>query len=559
MGGGLALNQLLVVMDGIDNPPFFKRFFTNRINTLLDGIYIVPRRIRGGSLRLPAPRPARRADLLHRRDERPDRPARPGADPPRPHGPPRLVPHADEAGPARHPRPLHRQGLARRRARHAAAARRDRAHHERLLAGDDRAGHVDGADDRPPLGPRAVRWEDLVEAITTLESGTAVGDRVRARRRAAATAIHEAGHAIAGHAYMTEIESTRLSIRMRGGSLGHHQAREKEERFGRFQSELFARLVWGLGAMAAERVFYGENSSGVGGDVQSATSTRPCDGRLRRDGAAAVPGRAARRRDARSRRASGVLDRFERIGLQIMNRTGSGGPMHGEPDRSASSATRRSDATPRRSSARRTSPRTTSSCTTASGVERIADAVLDAQGDLRRRARRAARGAEDHRPGDRLQRRGSLARAGLRRLPVAASGPAAAGRDADVSEDRRATGPSSTPSRPAPWAAAARRAAPSGPGEPPTGPVSRPSTSRWRSSPARRRGCSSFVSASPRRHPRRRGRQWQPKGSARRRAEADRRPRLAQLHGSRAANELAVALVSAAAGHVARRVRQPGR
>ena len=59
---------------------------------------------------------------------------------------------------------------------------------------------------------------------------------------------------------------------MRGGSLGHHQAREKEERFSRCQSELFARLVWGLGAMAAERVFYGENSSGVGGDVQAATS-----------------------------------------------------------------------------------------------------------------------------------------------------------------------------------------------------------------------------------------------------------------------------------------------
>ena len=36
MGGGmgsLALNQLLVVMDGIDNPPFFRRFWTNRVNT----------------------------------------------------------------------------------------------------------------------------------------------------------------------------------------------------------------------------------------------------------------------------------------------------------------------------------------------------------------------------------------------------------------------------------------------------------------------------------------------------------------------------------------------
>ena len=44
-GGWLALNQLLVVMDGIDNPPFTKRVLTNKINTFLDATYIVPRRI----------------------------------------------------------------------------------------------------------------------------------------------------------------------------------------------------------------------------------------------------------------------------------------------------------------------------------------------------------------------------------------------------------------------------------------------------------------------------------------------------------------------------------
>src|SRR4029453_3299424 len=58
-GGSLALNQLLVVMDGIDNPPFFKKFFTSKTNTLLDGIYIVPRHLGRFSLRLPAARPRR--------------------------------------------------------------------------------------------------------------------------------------------------------------------------------------------------------------------------------------------------------------------------------------------------------------------------------------------------------------------------------------------------------------------------------------------------------------------------------------------------------------------
>ena len=88
------------------------------------------------------PSAAARAGVLHRRHERPARPARPGVDPAGPDGPPRLVPHADEERPARHPRPLHRQGLARRRARLAAAPRRDRPHHQRLFAGDDRAGHA---------------------------------------------------------------------------------------------------------------------------------------------------------------------------------------------------------------------------------------------------------------------------------------------------------------------------------------------------------------------------------------------------------------------------------
>ncbi len=56
-GGGMALNQLLVVMDGLDAPPLGKRMLTSTINTLLDASYVVPARYRGRSLRLPPPRP----------------------------------------------------------------------------------------------------------------------------------------------------------------------------------------------------------------------------------------------------------------------------------------------------------------------------------------------------------------------------------------------------------------------------------------------------------------------------------------------------------------------
>jgi cell division protease FtsH len=113
-------------------------------------------------------------------------------------------------------------------------------------------------------------WEHLVDAMTAVESGTAIGIRY-VEHETRAVAIHEAGHAAAAHVYRPELESSRLSIRMRGGSLGHHQAFQKEERFSEWQSEAMGGLIHTLGAMAAEIVFYGENTSGVGGDLQSAT------------------------------------------------------------------------------------------------------------------------------------------------------------------------------------------------------------------------------------------------------------------------------------------------
>src|SRR3954447_3279010 len=57
MGGGMALNQLLVQMDGVDDPPFMRKFFTNRINTFLDATYIVPQKVGKRSLRMPPPKP----------------------------------------------------------------------------------------------------------------------------------------------------------------------------------------------------------------------------------------------------------------------------------------------------------------------------------------------------------------------------------------------------------------------------------------------------------------------------------------------------------------------
>ena len=61
MAGGMgqqSLQQLLVVMDGIDNPPWLRKTITNRFNTFLDATYVVPASIGKWSLRLPRPKPA---------------------------------------------------------------------------------------------------------------------------------------------------------------------------------------------------------------------------------------------------------------------------------------------------------------------------------------------------------------------------------------------------------------------------------------------------------------------------------------------------------------------
>ncbi len=116
MAGGMgqqSLQQLLVVMDGIDNPPWLRKTITNRFNTFLDATYVVPASIGKWSLRLPRPEAGDGADLLHRRLQRAARGARPGPHAARPDGPPRLVPHADQGRPQGRLRPLPGQGLAR--------------------------------------------------------------------------------------------------------------------------------------------------------------------------------------------------------------------------------------------------------------------------------------------------------------------------------------------------------------------------------------------------------------------------------------------------------------
>jgi cell division protease FtsH len=332
MGGGLALNQLLVQMDGIGEAPFLRRFFVNRINTLLDAIYLIPRKIRGVSLRIPAPGPATEQVFfigatnvpIDRLDPALIRPGRMGR-----HvwfRTPTLEDRKDifnlYLGKVDHEPDLDTDGRRDELARITSGY--SPAMIEQCCSMALTIAHAEGR--------QRFRRSDIVEAMTTVETGTAVGVQyVESETRA--VAIHEAGHAAASHVYNKDhLVSTRLSIRMRGGSLGHHMAMEKEERFNRFRGELMGLLIHTLGAMAAEHAFYGENSAGVSGDVQTATARAawmvgvygmgPEPIQLNR--AFATP----EEEDAERERIS---KRLERIGLTIMNRSSGEGAFNENP------------------------------------------------------------------------------------------------------------------------------------------------------------------------------------------------------------------------------------
>jgi SpoVK/Ycf46/Vps4 family AAA+-type ATPase len=329
-GSGLALNQLLVVMDGIDEPPLTRRVLTRRLNTFLDALYFVPQRLGKLRLRLKPPRPRKEEVYfvgacnvpLEQLDPALVRPGRMGR-------------HIYFRTPTWEDRrdifDLYLGKVA-----HDEDLDTDRARDElaRITNGYSPAmidqacslaltyAHSDGR--------IAFSRHDLVAAMTTVEAGVAIGQPYP-KHEERATAIHEAGHAVCGHLFMESSLSTRLSIRKRGSSGGHHQMMAVEDRFGRWRSEQVGNLIWGLGAMAAEHVFYDQNTTGVGGDVASVTmqaaqmvgmhamAPAPIDLSDR------IPD--PEEREAEEKRA---MERFERLGEQIMHRSG-GGLMDSNP------------------------------------------------------------------------------------------------------------------------------------------------------------------------------------------------------------------------------------
>ena len=81
------------------------------------------------------------------------------------------------------------------------------------------------------------------------------------------TAYHESGHVIAAYYSNPNYVLNRVEITPRQSSLGLTKEEITEEKFSAFKHELYYQIIYLLGGMAAEKVTYGETTTGVVSDL----------------------------------------------------------------------------------------------------------------------------------------------------------------------------------------------------------------------------------------------------------------------------------------------------
>lgn len=121
-------------------------------------------------------------------------------------------------------------------------------------------------------GRDTVTWADVVEAKKLKSVGPSENVEYIERERHA-TAIHEACHAVMSYRVQKGFGIDIATIEKGQGFLGFVQPIPLEERFTEWRTTYEADVLVSLASLAGERMFFGgDNSSGVSGDLQSATT-----------------------------------------------------------------------------------------------------------------------------------------------------------------------------------------------------------------------------------------------------------------------------------------------
>ena len=120
-------------------------------------------------------------------------------------------------------------------------------------------------------GRDSITWADVIKAkhLKALGPGEDVEYIERERH---AIAIHEACHAVVAYRRRRHFEIDIATIEKGGNYLGMVASIPPEDQFSHWRAEYEADIQVGLASLAGERMFFdGDNSSGVSGDLESAT------------------------------------------------------------------------------------------------------------------------------------------------------------------------------------------------------------------------------------------------------------------------------------------------
>jgi cell division protease FtsH len=118
----------------------------------------------------------------------------------------------------------------------------------------------------------AVEQRDFTDAIEKIILG-AERQVVMTRADRERTAYHESGHALVGMLTPGADPVRKVSIIPRGQALGVTLATPESDRFNYARDELLGRIKVALGGRAAEKVVFGDTTTGAESDIQNLTQT----------------------------------------------------------------------------------------------------------------------------------------------------------------------------------------------------------------------------------------------------------------------------------------------
>jgi cell division protease FtsH len=118
---------------------------------------------------------------------------------------------------------------------------------------------------------KGIGLQELEEAVDRVIAGPERKSRLISEKEKEITAYHEAGHALVARYLENTDPVHKISIIARGTMGGYTRVLPKEDRYLWTRSQFEDTLAWAMGGHAAEKLVYGEMTTGAENDIERAT------------------------------------------------------------------------------------------------------------------------------------------------------------------------------------------------------------------------------------------------------------------------------------------------